>query len=63
MLHAISCGILSMLLHWLVPLAFAHLDVVDYFDVDRAGDPLDTCPISGYFTFVGSNIVIWRSIK
>ena len=41
----------------------AHLDVVDYSDVDWAGDPLDQRSISGYCMFVDRNLITWRSKK
>ena len=32
-------------------------------DADWAGDVTDMCSTSGYFTFVGGNLVTWRSKK
>lgn len=33
----------------------SYLNIVDYFDVDLAGYPLDWRSINGYCTFVGGN--------
>ncbi|CAM8893378.1 unnamed protein product [Rhodiola kirilowii] len=38
-------------------------DVVGYTDADWAGDKTDRRSTSGYFTFVGGNLVTWRSKK
>ncbi|XP_016649696.1 PREDICTED: uncharacterized mitochondrial protein AtMg00810-like [Prunus mume] len=40
-----------------------HLDMKGYNDVDYAGNITDICSTSGYFTFVGGNLVTWRSKK
>ena len=37
--------------------------VVGYTDADWAGDRMDGKSTSGYFTFVGGNLVTWRSKK
>ncbi|XP_031473928.1 uncharacterized mitochondrial protein AtMg00810-like [Nymphaea colorata] len=39
------------------------LDVVGYTDADWAGDPNDRRFTSGFCTFVGGNLVTWRSKK
>ncbi|BBG94842.1 HXXXD-type acyl-transferase family protein [Prunus dulcis] len=39
------------------------LEVVGYTDADWAGSVTDRCSTSGYFTFVGGNLVTWRSKK
>lgn len=39
------------------------LNVVGYTDADWAGDKIDRRSTSGYFTFVGGNLVTWRSKK
>src|SRR5664279_5534531 len=40
-----------------------NLDVCGYTDVDWAGSQVDRRSTSGYFTFVGGNLVTWRSKK
>ncbi|MCI21565.1 gag-pol polyprotein [Trifolium medium] len=40
-----------------------HLNVEGYTDADWAGNVLDRKSTSGYFTFVGGNLVTWRSKK
>lgn len=40
-----------------------HLSVEGYTDADWAGNVLDRKSTSGYFTFVGGNLVTWRSKK
>jgi len=35
----------------------SHLDIVRYFITDWAGDPIDRCSITDYYTFVGGNLV------
>ena len=40
-----------------------HLDVMGYTDADWAGNVTDRRSTSGYFTFVGGNLVTWRSKK
>ncbi|XP_024172060.1 uncharacterized mitochondrial protein AtMg00810-like [Rosa chinensis] len=40
-----------------------HLEVLGYTDADWAGSITDRRSISGYFTFVGGNLVTWRSKK
>lgn len=40
-----------------------HLRVEGYTDVDWAGSADDRTSTSGYFTFVGGNLVTWRSKK
>ena len=39
------------------------LEVEGYTDADWAGDKTDRRSTSGYFTFVGGNLVTWRSKK
>ncbi|KAI5343851.1 hypothetical protein L3X38_011740 [Prunus dulcis] len=38
-----------------------HLDLKGYIDADYVGNNIDRHSTSGYFIFVGSNLVIWRS--
>jgi hypothetical protein len=40
-----------------------HLDIDAYTDADWAGSVTDRRSTSGYFTFVGGNLVTWRSKK
>ncbi|KAL6201969.1 hypothetical protein ACLB2K_025681 [Fragaria x ananassa] len=40
-----------------------HLRTSGYTDADWAGNIIDRRSTSGYFTFVGGNLVIWRSKK
>ncbi|KAK0581627.1 hypothetical protein LWI29_016112 [Acer saccharum] len=40
-----------------------HLDIEGYTDADWAGNASDQRSTSGYFTFVGGNLVTWRSKK
>ncbi|XP_020425846.1 uncharacterized protein LOC109950641 [Prunus persica] len=40
-----------------------HLDVKGYIDADWAGNITDRSCTSSYFTFIGGNLVIWRSKK
>ncbi|CAL8157464.1 unnamed protein product [Prunus armeniaca] len=40
-----------------------HTDVEGYTDVDWAGSVTNRRSMSGYFTFVGGNLVTWRSKK
>ena len=40
-----------------------HLEVEGYTDADWAGNISDRKSTSGYFTFVGGNLVTWRSKK
>jgi transposase InsO family protein len=40
-----------------------HLDIVGYTDSDFAGSKLDRKSTSGYLSFVGGNLVTWRSKK
>lgn len=40
-----------------------HLNISGYTDADWAGDNTDRRSTSGYFTFVGGNLVTWRSKK
>ena len=41
----------------------AHLNIEGYTDADWAENILDRKSTSGYFTFVGGNLVTWRSKK
>ena len=40
-----------------------NLDVKGYIDADWAGSIKDRRSTAGYFTFVGGNLVTWRSKK
>ena len=40
-----------------------HLDIEGYTNADWVGNLSDRKSISGYFTFVGGNLVTWRSKK
>ena len=40
-----------------------HLDIEGYTDYDFAGSKLDRKSTSGYVSFVGGNLVTWRSNK
>ena len=40
-----------------------HLDIENYTDADWARNLFDRKSTSGYFTFIGGNLVIWRSKK
>ena len=40
-----------------------HLNVDGYIDADWARNITDRKSTSGYFTFVGGNLVMWRSKK
>ena len=40
-----------------------HLEVIGYSDADWAGCVVDRKSTAGYFTFVGGNLVTWRSKK
>ncbi|CAL8163118.1 unnamed protein product [Prunus armeniaca] len=42
---------------------YGHIDVEGYTDADWAGSVTDRRSTSGYFTFVGGNLVTWRSKK
>ena len=53
----------SSLGKWLMFSKNAHLNIEGYTDADWAGNILDRKSTSGYFTFVGWNLVTWRSKK
>lgn len=40
-----------------------HLKISEYTDADWAGNVTDKKSMAGYFTFVGGNLVTWRSKK
>ena len=40
-----------------------HLEIHGFTDADWAGNPTDKRSIAGYFTFIGGNLVTWRSKK
>ncbi|RVW62991.1 Retrovirus-related Pol polyprotein from transposon RE1 [Vitis vinifera] len=40
-----------------------HLEITGYTDADWAGNIFDRKSTSGYFTFVGGNLVTWKSKK
>jgi hypothetical protein len=41
----------------------SHLEVEGYGDADWAGSVTDRRSTSGYYMFVGGNLVIWRNKK
>lgn len=49
--------------HGILFRAHGHLHITGYTDADWAGNPVDRRSTSGYFTFVGGNLVTWRSKK
>ena len=53
----------SALGKWLTFSKNRDLEVVGYTDTDWAGSVTDRRSTSGYFTFVGGNLVTWRSKK
>ena len=42
---------------------YNHLNIDGYTNVNWVGNIIDRKSTSGYFTFVGENLVIWRSKK
>jgi len=42
---------------------YGHVHVSEYSDLGYAGDKGDRKSITGYCTFVGGNLVTWRSKK
>ncbi|XP_021803054.1 uncharacterized protein LOC110747170, partial [Prunus avium] len=40
-----------------------HTQIMAYIDADRAGNAIDRKSTTGYYTFVGGNIVTWKSKK
>ena len=40
-----------------------HLHIEGYTDADWAGSPLDRKSTTGFCTFIGSNLMTWRSKK
>ena len=40
-----------------------HMEIHGFTDADWAGNPNDRKSTAGYFTFVGGNLVTWRSKK
>ena len=40
-----------------------HMEIHGFTDADWAGNPNDWRSTAGYFTFVGGNLVTWRSKK
>ncbi|CAL9020389.1 unnamed protein product [Prunus brigantina] len=47
----------------LIFIKLGHLDVKDYTNADWAGNITNRFSTSGYFTFIGSNLVTWVSKK
>ena len=41
----------------------SHLDIMGYFDAHWVDDPIDRCSTTGNCTFLGGNLVTWRSKK
>ncbi|KAI5355558.1 hypothetical protein L3X38_008453 [Prunus dulcis] len=73
-MHSPSVDHMAVVMRILVYLKFApgkgvlyrkngHLRIEGFTDVDWAGDVTDRRSTSGYFTFVGGNLVTWRSKK
>jgi hypothetical protein len=42
---------------------YGHANIEGYSDADWAGNVVNRKSTAGYFTFVGGNLVIWRSKK
>ena len=40
-----------------------HTQIIGYCDANRAGSPADRCVTSGYYVFIGGNLVFWKSKK
>ena len=40
-----------------------HTQIVEYCDVDWAGSPVSKCSTSGYYVFIGGNLISWKSKK
>ena len=49
--------------HGLLYKANGHLQVEAYTDADWAGSPLDRKSTIGYCTFLGGNLITWKSKK
>ena len=43
--------------------SFGHLRIESYIDADWAGSPSNRKSTTGYCTFIGGNLVTWRSKK
>ena len=40
-----------------------HTQIVRYYDLDRAGLPTDLRSTSGYYVFIGGDLISWKSNK
>ena len=40
-----------------------HIQIVGYCDADWASSPPDRCFASGYYVFIGDNLISWKSKK
>ncbi|XP_042023168.1 secreted RxLR effector protein 161-like [Salvia splendens] len=49
--------------HGLMFAKHGHMEIHGFTDADWAGNPNDRKSTAGYFTFVGGNLVTWRSKK
>ena len=40
-----------------------HTQIVGYCDADRVGSPADRHSTSGYYAFIGGNLISWKNKK